>query len=265
MTDFLAEIVAETRSILADGRYADGVPVRSAGPRASLRAAIERDRQVGALVLEHKRVSPGAGDSRLPVRPLDEFVRAGEAAGATAFSCLAARPRFEGSPREVAALCARTERPVVFKEFVVDPVQLAVAARTGASAVLLLARLARPQYEVPVRDLATEAHRLGLEVLLEFHDRAELRIADGVAADVYGVNARDLGSLSLDRTAAAATLRDAAGLRPMLGLSGVDGPEEAQRFWALGVDGLLVGSGFARASDPVRFAASLRRTASEAP
>jgi indole-3-glycerol phosphate synthase len=257
MSDFLAAIVEETRRAIEDPTYAVGVPTAAARRPASLCGAIRSARR-GALIVEHKRVSPGSSEPRLPARSMDEFARFGEAGGADGFSCLAARPRFEGSPRDVADLCARTVRPVLFKEFVIDPVQISVAERSGASAVLLIARLARPAYGVAIRELAEEAHRHRLEVLLEFHERAELSLAEGVPADMYGVNTRDLSSLRIDRDTAETTIRAASDHRPLLGLSGVDGPAEARRLWELGVDGLLVGSGFARAADPVRFLDSLR-------
>jgi indole-3-glycerol phosphate synthase len=84
-----------------------------------------------------------------------------------------------------------------------------------------------------------------------------------VAADVYGVNTRNLDTLSIDRATATETLgrARALGLRPLLGLSGVARPSDAAQFWKEGVDGLLVGSAVARAADPVDFLASLRRPA----
>lgn len=263
--DVLAEIVEETRRALADPDYAGGVPAAPPHRPASLRAAIERDRVRGALLLEFKRRSPGAKDPNLPARTPEEFVRLGEAAGATGFSCLASRPRFDGAPRDVAAIVQRTRCPVLFKEFVIDPVQLDVAARTGASAVLLLARLAEPAYRVPIADLAGAAHDRGLEVLLEFHRRAELSLAEGVPADMFGVNTRDLASLEIRHEVAAETLRAAGARRPMLGLSGVATPDDARALWRLGVDGLLVGSAFARSSDPVAWASTLRRPPEERP
>ncbi len=261
MTDFLAEIVRETRGSIGDPGYLAALPEEARGPRASLAGAIVRDRRDGALLIEHKRVSPGSENPRLPARSIEDFVRLGEAAQVSGYSCLAARPRFEGSPRDVAEIASRTDRPVLFKEFVVDPLQIRAAARAGASALLLIARLGEPPYRVPLRELAHGAHDQGLEVLLEFHHRTELRLADGVPADVFGVNARDLTSLKIDGGVAADTLRAAGGLRPLLGLSGVDGADAARRFWDLGVDGVLVGSAFARAVDPVAFLASLKRPA----
>ena len=258
---FLAEVVAATREVVRDPEYGRDLPPRRRGVRPSLRAALERDRRVGALVVEYKRASPGQKNPELPRRSVEEFVRATESARISAYSCLATRPKFAGSPEDVAALARATHHPVLFKDFVLDPRQLDTAARAGAGAVLLIARLASEGHlKVPLADLADGARARGLEVLLEFHDKSELSEAERVAADMYGVNVRDLDSLKIDRATAMATIRAAGqrGLRPLLGLSGVETPEDAERFWTAGVDGILVGTAVARASHPSEFLASLR-------
>ncbi len=257
---FLAEIVRSTREAIADPSYLRGLPPAGPGQRPSLRAALERDRSVGGLVAEFKRRSPGSAEPDLPDRTTGEFLRALEPASPTGYSCLAAGPEFAGRPVDVYELATGTRRPVVFKEFVIDPVQLDAADRAGASAVLLLARLETlGLLEFPLPELARGAHARGLEVLLEWHDRTELRRTKDVVADVYGVNVRDLDTLKLRPEVAAETIRAASGYRPLLGLSGVDGPEAARRFWDLGVDGILVGSALARSGDPARFLEGLRR------
>ena len=215
-------------------------------------------------MVEYKRVSPGQADAVLPFRTVAAFVEATRPV-ATAFSCLATVPRFGGSPGDVAEMARLVERPVLFKDIVVDRRQLEVAARTGAGAVLLIARLA--DLGVPVvalESLADEAHRLGLEVVLEFHHRAELSRMAHVAADVYGVNMRDLGTLAIDRATAEATLEAAAaeGRHPLLGLSGVERAADARRLWNRGADALLVGTAVARSPDPAAFLSTLVRTAS---
>lgn len=257
---FLAEIVEETRRSIHGTDYWEGLEPAAPGPGPSLKRAIERDRGRGAVIVEYKRVSPGSPEPELPARSADEFVRAVAGAPPTAFSCLASIPRFRGRPADVAEVRRASGLPVLFKEFVIDPVQLDAAARAGASAVLLIARLAgRDAGSVPIERLAEAAHERGLEVLLEFHARAELNRAKDVAADMYGVNVRDLDSLRIDRPTAEATLAAARDLRPLLGLSGVEGPNEARRFFAIGADGILVGSAVARAADPAGFVRSLRR------
>ena len=264
-TSFLDDIIPEIRRAVEDPRYGGDLPEPDvARPRPSLRKALLAARASGGLMVEYKRVSPGQAEPVLPFRTVAAFVEATRS-NATAFSCLATAPRFRGSPGHVAELARSVDRPVLFKDIVVDPRQVEVAARTGAGAVLLIARLA--DHGVPVEELgslADDAHRLGLEVVLEFHHRAELsRMAD-VAADVYGVNVRDLGTLAIDRATAEATLEAAAaeGRRPLLGLSGVEGAVDARRFWDHGADGILVGSAIARSSHPAAFLATLARPVS---
>jgi len=261
-TSFLREVVGEIRAALADGRYAEGVPTTRRRPPASLRAAIERDRDAGALLVEYKRASPGAS-APLPIpRSVTEFLRLTGESGIAGYSCLATTYGFDGAPARVAELASSTSVPVLFKEFVVASAQLEVAARTGAAAVLLIARLEDDGLlEEPLADLAREAHRLGLEVLLELHAPAELSRLGGVEADVFGVNTRDLATLRFDRPTAYGTLEQARrrGLRPLLGLSGVEGPDGAAEFWRRGCDGLLVGSAVARSPDPAALLAALRR------
>jgi len=259
---FLDEVVREIRRELAEPSYGAGMAPRSSFTAPSLRGAIERDRAAGALVVEYKRVSPGQPDPLLPPRTITEFLETTRLGPVTAYSCLATPPRFNGNPKDVAELARSTHRPVLFKDIVISRRQVEVAARTGASAILLIARIERDSRSVePLSSLAEEAHRLGLEVVLEFHDRSELSRQADVSADVYGVNARDLDTLSVDPTTAAETLREAraAGLRPLLGLSGVEGPSDAHRFWDAGADGILVGTAVARSTHPAEFLSSLRR------
>jgi indole-3-glycerol phosphate synthase len=259
---FLSDIVRSTREAVRDPSYGRDLPPRLSERRPSLREAVERDRWVGALIVEYKRFSPGQPNPELPRRSVEEFAQMVETAGVTAYSCLATRSHFEGSPEDVSQLVNATYRPVLFKDFVVDPGQIDVAARTGASAVLLIARLATEGHlTVPLTDLSLAAHARGLEVLLEFHGKSELSEVGDVAADMYGVNVRDLDSLEIDRPTAMATIEEAVeeGLQPLLGLSGVETGDDARRFWSSGVDGILVGTAVARSPYPSELLASLRR------
>jgi len=259
---FLEEVVAH---VIADSRaptYARGVPAERLRSPPSFAAAIRAEQAGGALVVEYKRASPGSAAPLPDPRSPEEFVEATEVGGVVAYSCLATAHRFDGAPGRVAEFAALTARPVLFKEFVVNRRQLEVAARTGAAAVLLIARLAvEGLLTEPLADLAAEAHARGLEVLLELHDPAELSLVDGVEANVYGVNTRDLSTLAFERSRAYETIAGAAlgGLRPLLGLSGVERPSDAQEFWSRGCDGLLVGTAVARSQDPASFLSSLRR------
>lgn len=259
---FLAEIVHENEAKIRAPDYVAALPARPRSAAPSFRAAVERDRDRGALVVEYKRVSPGRPEPVLPERSVARFVELVGPAAPTALSCLATIPRFDGSPSDVRELATAAALPVLFKDFVVAERQIEVAARTGAGAVLLIARLATEGLlRAPLSALADSAHRHGLEVVLEYHSRAELSRVGDVPADVYGVNVRDLNTLRLDPSTAQETIRAAreAGLHPLLGLSGVESPSDAQRFWEQGVDGILVGSAVARSPDPAGFLSTLRR------
>jgi indole-3-glycerol phosphate synthase len=260
---FLREIIAEVALAIRHPMYLAGLPEKPPRPPPSFRDAIEAHRSRGALVVEHKRVSPGAADPVLPRRSIAEFVRSVEPADPAAYSCLATGPRFLGSPQEVAELVARTSRPVLFKDFVIDPIQLDAARRAGASAVLLIARLELEHLSrFSMAELSREARGRGLEVLLEVHSPSELALASETRSEVYGVNVRDLDTLKLEPATALATLGAAQSFRPLLGLSGVQSPAEAEQFWRAGADGLLVGSAVARAPDPAAFLRTLYRSMS---
>jgi indole-3-glycerol phosphate synthase len=257
---FLRDIVAQVRDDVDRGRYAvERTPLR-ATRGARLSEAVRREGVRGALLVEYKRVSPGASIPRLPHRTPVEFVARTGVPGLAGYSCLATRPQFEGSVGDVVAVAHATELPVLFKDFVVEPGQVDAAADAGAAAILLIARLEDERLlGRPLTSLAERARGRGLEVLLELHARSELRHVERVNPEMVGVNVRDLDTLRMEPEVAADTVRAARTHRPLLGLSGVATAEDARRFWSLGVDGILVGSSVARAKDPAAFLRSLAR------
>ncbi|MFZ0699258.1 MAG: hypothetical protein WAN74_03600 [Thermoplasmata archaeon] len=260
---FLDELLPEIRRTITSPGYAIGLSPSARRPPPSLRASIGSAAHGWGVLLEHKRRSPGSHEPTLPRSEIDSFVRVAEAGGAAGLSCLATTPEFAGAPEDVAALAARSRLPVLFKDFVIDPIQIDAARRAGAAAVLLLARLGTDRrLSHPLAELAERAHESGLEVLLEFHGPDELAVADDVSADLYGINLRDLDSLRFRPEIAAQTFAHARGLRPMIGMSGIEGPEDAARFRTWGADGVLVGSALARARDPAEFVAGLCRIGS---
>lgn len=255
---FLDRILPLVRAEIADPAYLASLPARGR-PRPSLARAIASAPNRWAILIEHKRRSPGAREPQLPERPLAEFLRFGAPGRVEGLSCLATRAEFDGSPQDVRVLARATALPVLFKDFVIDPRQIEAADRAGASAVLLIARLeTEGRLDQPLASLAEEAHRRGLEVLLEFHAPEELKLVETVPADVWGVNVRDLDALAFRPNVAEATVRALPHDRPVLGLSGVEGPVEARRWRAWGTEGVLVGSAFARAAEPDRFLAAIR-------
>jgi len=150
---------------------------------------------LGAIA-EIKRRSPSAGDLRPDADPA-RIAPAYAAAGAAAISVLVDE-RFAGSWDDLRAARAATDAPLLAKGFFSTPDDLCTAKRAGADAVLLLLR---DLDDATTTALMDEASRLGLDTLVEAHDRPELERAIALRAPVVGVNARDLATFAIDRAA----------------------------------------------------------------
>ena len=168
-----------------------------------------------------------------------------EAAGADALSVLTEPLYFHGSLENLQLAAEAVPLPLLRKDFIVDPYQIAEAKACGASAVLLIAALLD---KAAFAELAAYAHALGLDVLGEVHTEEEVETV--APADLIGVNARDLRdfSTSLERSAALiATLHTE---KPVIAESAVRSGEEMRRLRAAGASGFLIGEKLMRAPDP---------------
>ena len=161
------------------------------GKRRSLKQAL-LDSPTG-IIAEFKRKSPSKGWIHADARP-EAVVPAYAAAGAAALSILTDESYFGGSLDYIRQVRPLVDLPILRKDFIIDPYQLYQAAEAGADAVLLIAACLRRE---DCAALTAEAHRLGLEVLLEIHDAAELDYVSP-EVDVVGVNNRHLGSFVTD-------------------------------------------------------------------
>ena len=219
-----------------------GTPT-AAGPRPSFAGAIGAPGV--SLIAEVKRASPSKGAIH-PDLDVDQVVRAYETGGARAISVLTEHDHFRGSLDDLRVAAECTGLPLLRKDFIVDAYQIHEARVFGASAVLLIATLLTDD---DLHRLAALALDLGLDVLLEVHDAAEMAQALRVPGAIIGVNNRDLRTfeVSLDTTAALASLvpRD----RLLVGESGVGTRADVTRLAACGVDAVLVGESILRSAD----------------
>jgi indole-3-glycerol phosphate synthase len=178
-------------------------------------------------------------------------------AGASALSILTDTEFFGGKNEDLTTARRFNLCPILRKDFVVDEYQLLEARSIGADAVLLIAAVLEP---AEVRRLGHLAKALGLEVLLEVHDRAELvRTLDVAidAVDLVGVNNRDLRdfSVSLDRSLELAELLPAHLGR--VAESGLRNAADIHLLRRAGFDGFLIGETFMRNSRPEKACAAL--------
>lgn len=222
-------------------RELEALPVP--GPRLSLADAL-RAADV-SLIAEVKRASPSRG----PIRPgleVGPLVRAYEAAGARAVSVLTEEDHFLGGPDDLRAAAAATRLPLLRKDFIVDEYQVHEARAWGASAVLLIAALLPDE---KLHHLAELAVALGLEVLLEVHDRPEMLRALSLERVIIGINNRDLRTF----TVSLGVTLDLAGLVPperlLVSESGIWTHADVVRLAGCGVNGVLVGESLLRSPD----------------
>jgi indole-3-glycerol phosphate synthase len=163
--------------------------------------------------------------------------------------------RFGGSLDDLRSVRAAVPTPVLRKDFVVTDYQLLEARAAGADLVLLIVAALQGGL---LAELHEQARALGLTVLTEVHDEAELERAVQVGADLVGVNARNLKTLDVDRD----TFGRIAPLVPAgvvkVAESGVSGPDDAARYAGEGADVVLVGEALVRDGDPRAAVAAMK-------
>jgi indole-3-glycerol phosphate synthase len=243
-----AELQARARAAAPARGFAD-----------AMRAKIARGHP--AVIAEVKKASPSRGVIRPDYDPA-AIARSYQAGGAACLSVLTDVDFFQGDDRHLQAARAGCSLPVLRKDFVIDPYQVVEARALGADCILLIVAALD---DTQLQGLAAQAMQLGMDVLIEAHDAAELQRALAVGADagrspLLGVNNRDLRSfeVSLETTLAlrARVPRD----RLLVTESGIATRDDVARMRGAGVDAFLVGETFMRASDPGAALAALFAT-----
>ncbi|MEY4513858.1 MAG: hypothetical protein RLZZ450_5980 [Pseudomonadota bacterium] len=227
-------------------------------PQNDLIAALRRGPgQPPRVIAEIKLRSPSAGEIRPRVAGELATIAAGyQRGGAAAISVLCDGPGFGGSPLDVRRVAARVQRPVLFKEFVLDPVQVDCARAVGASYVLLLVRVLS---DAELRRLIREVRARGLEPVVEAADADELARALATDAAIVGVNARDLRSFTVDKHHAGALIDTIPSDRVAVFMSGVRTREDFVRVAGTRADAVLIGEGLMRDANPGAKLAELLR------
>ena len=234
--DILETIIATKREELA------GATARKRSLRQALAAS------PSGIIAEFKRKSPSKGWIHADAVP-EQVVPAYAAAGAAALSVLTDESYFGGSLDFIRRVRPLVDIPILRKDFIIDPFQLAEAKLAGADAVLLIAAcLSRTDCAA----LLAEAHRLGLEVLLEIHSPEELDyITPDV--DVVGVNNRHLGTFVTDVQTSfdlAPLLAQRADRPLFVSESGISDPATVRALREAGFRGFLMGENFMKQPDP---------------
>jgi indole-3-glycerol phosphate synthase len=207
-----------------------------------------------AVIAEFKRRSPSAGTlGRAP--DLHELVGAYERGGAGALSVLTEEKHFDGTLEDLRAARTACELPILRKDFILDDYQLYEAKVAGADAVLLIVAALAPE---ELHSLHEGAGKLGLDVLVEVHDREELRTALSLGAELIGINNRDLRDFSVDVERTEKLMGEIPAGVTVVSESGIARAEQLVKLEAAGVDAVLVGEALMRSADPEAALRTLR-------
>ena len=219
----------------------------------SARMAVQAAGSTG-IIAEFKRKSPSKGVINNSVTVADVtqgYVRA----GAACLSVLTDEPFFGGTSADLQeARRANPNTPILRKDFVIDGYQLLEAKAWGADLILLIASCLTP---AEIIDLSKQAHELGLEVLLEVHDEAELEQSLCDTVDLVGVNNRNLKTFvtSVDTSLQLISRIPASFVR--ITESGLRNAATMQTLQAAGYDGFLIGEAFMTTPNPAQAMAAL--------
>ncbi len=207
-----------------------------------------RDATAPRIVAEVKKASPSAGLLREAYAPA-RIAAAYERAGAIGVSVLTEPTHFLGSGADLRAVRKAVGLPILRKDFICDPYQLAEAAAWGADVILLIAAaLEWHQCEV----LYEESRELGLEVIVEVHTREELELALSCRGAIVGVNSRDLKTLKTDLKTARNLVAAIPEDRLCIAESGIRTREDITGLQKAGYDGFLIGESLLRKRSPGR-------------
>jgi indole-3-glycerol phosphate synthase len=253
MSDILERIVAVKREEVAAAKAQRGIEslldeARARRDRRDFVAALRRRIAHGtpAVIAEIKKASPSKGLLRERFVP-GEIAASYERHGAAAASVLTDTRFFQGSFDDLRAVRAACALPVLRKDFIIDEYQVAQSAALGADCILLIAACLD---DARLADLEARATSLGLAVLVEVHDAAELERALRLATPLVGVNNRNLRSFEVTLDTTLDLLPAVPADRLLVTESGILAPADVARLRAAGVHAFLVGEAFMRAAEP---------------
>lgn len=219
----------------------------------SLKEAME-SRDTVSIIAEVKQASPSQGMITSDIDPV-MVAKGYELGGAAAVSVLTDTTYFHGSADFLVNVKQAIKLPVLRKDFIIDKRQVLESKLIGADAILLIVALLHKEQ---LQQLTEIAHCLGLEVLVEIHEKEEIPLVLTCDADVIGINNRNLHTFVTDVSNTEQLRPLLPKDRPVIGESGVLSLEDAKRLQQANVQGMLIGEYLMRQKNPMRAVRELR-------
>jgi indole-3-glycerol phosphate synthase len=246
--DLLGRLVLEARQDLQRRRYLTSseqfeLDVARYVPK-DFAAALKRPNL--AVIAEMKQRTPTMGVLAEDYRPAD-LAHAYAEGGAAAISVLTQMASFGGRPEHIRAVRSTTDLPILRKDFITDPFEIAEARAAGADAVLLIVAALEAGL---LAELLAVARSRGVTALVEVHSEPEAEVALKAGAKVIGVNHRDLRTFTVDLSLTERMRALVPGDAVLVAESGIHSAEDARRMREAGADAILVGEALMRSPDP---------------
>ncbi len=199
-----------------------------------------------AVIAEVKKASPSKGIIRENFNPA-EIATSYAAHGATCLSVLTDKQFFQGSPDYLRQARAACSLPVLRKDFMIDPYQVINARAMGADCILLIVSALS---DAQLKELEEASFSLGMDVLIEVHDRTELERALNLKSPLIGINNRNLRTFEVDLKNTIELINDIPNDRMLITESGIHTRDDVVRMNEHNVYGFLVGEAFMREDNP---------------
>lgn len=245
LTHKLDEVAARKRKVsptAIEKKAAQALPTR--GFTAALKSRVQQGE--AAIIAECKKASPSRGVIRENYHPA-AIARDYEKGGATCLSVLTDTQFFQGSDDHLKAARAACKLPVLRKDFIIDPYQIHETRALGADCILLIVAALDDQL---LREFAELSQELGMDVLVEIHNREELERALLLRTELIGINNRDLRTFSVDLQTTLDLLTDVFPDRLVVTESGIKSRADVARMRSHDVHAFLVGEALMTAKDP---------------
>ena len=198
-----------------------------------------------ALICEVKKASPSKGIIREDFDPI-AIARSYEEGGAACLSVLTDGPGFMGSPAIFKQVRGATDLPLLRKDFMLDPIQIAESAAMGADCILIIMAMINDD---TARALMDEAVSLGLDALVETHDEKELERAINLGASLIGINNRDLRTFETTLDTFIRLAEQVPQDATLIAESGIFTKDDITQLAKHGAQGYLIGESFMRQDD----------------